>query len=409
MTYDCFPQDIQDMIRNPFVFVSYCHDDKDVFNRVRELVMYLRNRNLTVVYDEGGLAAGTELTQFENLILHNNCKYVLVVCDKNYIKKVSMMQGGVWREYFTISNDYLDNVRKYIPLKVNEQLPIFKSKIYIDFSQTSAVVFSNIENELKSLKVFTTNTIKKNESLDKVVELADKAFDLLEEKDYNAANRKIDEAIKVYGNRKRTQNSVWAQLYNLKLSICISQGDANTSVEFAEKLRMKISNRIARSQRIKYFVNCALAYRLQNKQSSLYEEYAKSAYSLAKKEQMDDLDYYACMYATSLFETEQYSLAYKTIKEALQYFEQLHPQKDMWDKDTLVLNVKIKGNIAEIATDYSKSIEKNRNKKYCLLLEAKNNIVDALNIIEDIEDDAIWYESCSIASKVFGELKKYFA
>ena len=125
------------------------------------MVLYLRSQNINVVYDEGGLEAGTELTQFENLILNTNCKLVLVISDKCYLEKIENNVGGAWREYFNISNDYPNNTNKYLPLLVDATIPIFSGKVYIPFEDEEQLAI--IEKRLSPFKLVNT---KRKDSID---------------------------------------------------------------------------------------------------------------------------------------------------------------------------------------------------------------------------------------------------
>lgn len=144
--------------------------------KVQELAEYLRKNNVPIVYDKGGLDAGEELIQFENLIIHDNCRYVLVVCDDEYIQKNQQNEGGVWQEFFLISNNYPKNIRKYIPLKRAENvLSVFEGKVYIDFSDSNENAFIEILKALNSVKQKNTNQTTKGKQ--KIKELYSKADD----------------------------------------------------------------------------------------------------------------------------------------------------------------------------------------------------------------------------------------
>lgn len=400
MKYNYFPQEIQKRVKNPFAFVSYCHQNSAVYDRVQALVSYLRSRNINIVYDEGGLEPGTELTQFENLIFDNNCKVVLVVCDKGYLEKMEKSTGGAWREYLNISNDYPKNINKYIPLIVDAEIQIFSGKVYIPFIDASG--FDNILNRLATLK----NNENSQVNVDTLVQSADS---LCDNGDYNAALKKINHAIKVYGQQKRTSKAYWAKLYNLKLVICIYKQDVKSAILVADELVKMITSKMESEKRANYFGNCALAYRMRRSESNEYEECAKKAYTITKKYGIEDAGYYACMYATALYDTEQYTAAYKISKEALIDFTRVHNDMSVFDKNDYVMYTKIKGNIAEIAVTSSKSIRGGRKKKLELLLEAQANILDIINIKELEDEDYVQAEMYSIAVIVFEALNEFYS
>lgn len=403
MEYDCLPKDIQKRAKQPFVFVSYCQNDRDIYNRVKELVLYLRNRNINIIYDEGGLDPGTELIQFQNLILDVNCKRVLIVSDKYYFNKVQNNIGGAWKEYFNISNDYPNNISKYIPLFVDKMIPVFSGKVYIQF--TDDTEFSNIGKILEPYKLRNKPTISKNS----VNNLFRDADTLYENGNYNAALKKINFAIEIYKHQKRPSKSYKAMLYNLKLIICIKAKDIDNAISTTKELERLISDcaKMEAEKKASYLCNCALAYRMKNKDSSEYEECAKKAYSTVKMNGIKDDGYYACMYSTALFDTEQYVAAYKVLKEALKEYEKAH-NKSSFCKDDYIMYIKIKGNLAEIAVAICESMQGGRKKKYNLLKEAKKSILEIIDIKEVEDEDTIQAEIYSIATKVFSALNRFY-
>lgn len=404
MRYDFLPKEIQNRVKFPFVFVSYCHKNRKIYDKVQAMVLYLRSQNINVVYDEGGLEAGTELTQFENLILDTNCKLVLVISDKCYLEKIENNVGGAWREYFNISNDYPNNTNKYLPLLVDATIPIFSGKVYIPFEDEEQLAI--IEKRLSPFKLVNT---KRKDSID-IDNLIKEADALCDSKNYNAALRKINQAIRIYNQQKKISKVRRAKLYNLKLVICIYNADIKTAITVAEELEAIITGAktITPKEKATYFCNCALAYRMRSAKSSEYEESAKKAYNIVKNCSIEDDGYYSCMYATALYDTEQYTSAYKICKDALKAFEKAHNNKSLFSKDDYKMYIKIKGNLAEIAVASSKTLNIGRNKKLDLLSEAQTNILDIINIIELEDADAIRKEIYSIAQIVFYALYEYY-
>lgn len=400
MKYSCLPKEIQERAKKPFVFISYSHQNKATYDRVQALVARLRRQEINVVYDEGGLEPGVELTQFEHLILSKNCKKVLVVCDKEYLNKVNENEGGAWREYFTISNDYHNNTDKYIPLYVDAKIPIFMSKIYISFNDDSE--YSKIQKILYSLK-------EKKSSQVSIGGLVRDADQLCDNGDYSAALKKINRAIEIYNQRKRTSKTYKAELYNLKLVICINKSDAKDAVAAADELKRIITDKSESVENVKYYTNCALAYRMISNELVEYEECAKKAYAMSQKYGVKDDGYYACMYATALFELEQYADAYKYVKEALKEFVKEHDDMSSFLKKDYIMYTKIKGNLAEIAVAYCKAGRAGKKEKLSILLEAQMNILDIINIKELEDEDAIKAETYSIAVNVFGALREFYS
>ena len=403
MKYDTLPEEILKIIKEPFVFVSYSHTNKNVYDRVQELVQYLRSKNIPVVYDEGGLEPGVELTQFENLILDKNCTYVLVVFDEGYVKKTEMKTGGAWREYFNISNDYPNNRMKYIPLKVDSNIPaLFQGKVYIDFDTNNNETLEKIESAVARVK-----KVKKISNTNVEI-LMKEASELCDSDAYKVANRKIDEAIYVYGKQKKTKLCKWAELYNLKLFICIKLCDTDSAVKVAGQLQMIVSNRLDYEKKALYYTNCALAYRMRNKSSDEYVECAKKAYVAAMKGGIEELYYYACMFATALYEAEQFVSAYKIIKEAYDLFISAKSDISKYSKGDYIMLTQIKGNVAEIAVACGEHMNNGHKRKLEYLMEAKKNIIDILQFKGLEDEDAICAEMYSIAAIVFEALKRYY-
>lgn len=399
MKYDYLPEEIQKRVKRQFAFISYCHQNRAIYDRVQALVLYLRSRNINIVYDEGGLEPGTELIQFENLILDKNCKLVLVVSDKCYLEKIKNCVGGAWREYFIISNDYPNNTNKYLPLFVDAEIPIFSGKVYISFTDDSE--FLSIE---KKLTPFCYGKSKIN-----VDSLFKDADFLCDNGNYSAALKKINQAIKVYSQQKRISKTYMADLYNLKLVICIYKQDIKNAIAVADELAKMISNKFEIEKKANYFGNCALAYRMINSESNEYEDCARKAYTMSKKCGIEDAGYYACMYATALYDTEQYTAAYKISKEALKDFLKVHNDMSAYDKNDYLMYTKIKGNIAEIAVASCKTMRGCHKKKLDILLEAQENILDIINIKELEDEDMVQAEIYSIAVTVFDALNEFYS
>lgn len=399
MEYSCLPKKVQERVKKPFTFISYCHQNKETYDRVQALVTNLRRQKINVVYDEGGLEPGTELTQFVHLILSDNCKKVLVVCDKEYLNKINENTGGAWEEYFIISNDYHNNAKKYIPLYVDAMIPIFSSKIYIPYKDDSS--YSKIQKILYSLK-------EKNDSSQvSVKDLVRDANKLCDNGDYSAALNKINKAIEIC-NQRRTKTDK-AELYNLKLVICINKRDTTSAISVADELKRLIAHKPETVENVQYYTNCALAYRMMSSTSDEYEDCAKMAYAMSKKYGVKDDGYYACMYGTALFELEQYADAYRYVKQALEEFVKEHENISSCLKKDYIMYAKIKGNLAETAVAYCKSVCRGKKKKLSILLEAQMNILDIINI-KDLEDeDALKVEMYSIAIKVFEALREFFS
>lgn len=289
----------------------------------------------------------------------------MVVCDKCYLRRIEEEQGGAWREYFNISNDYPAHREKYIPLIVDAKIPIFKGKVYNEFKSGNKNELNPIEKTLSSIK-------KKNKKNKGQVEILMKETSrLCDENNYSAADKKISDAIRIYSQQAKTLKSKWASLYNLKLYICIKNGDVKNAVEFADKLLNVINDRLDYEKKTIYYGNCALAFRLRDNESDDYEQYARFAYQMAKKGDNEEFYYYASMYATALYDTEQFTNAYKIAHEALDSFIIRYKDEKDFTRDNFIMYIKLKGNIAEIAVKCSEISNESRKRKLSFLLEAQ--------------------------------------
>lgn len=407
MEYNNLPKEIQMIVKEKFAFISYCHGNRDVYAKVQKLALYLKNKDIPIVYDEGGLKPGVELMQFENLILDDNCKRVLVVCDKCYLKKVQDNQGGVWREYFNISNDYPDHREKYIPLMAEDDaiLPIFKGKVYGEFYDGSQDDLKKIAKVLLPLK----KGKKQDKGKGRVEELIKEADLLCNENDYNAADKKITEAIEIYEQQAKTIKADWARLYNLKLYVCIRKQDVKNSVKFANELLDKINDRLDYDKQALYYGNCALAFRMRDNESNEYEECSKFAYQMAQKCGSDELYYYASMYSTALYEMEQFTGAYKIAKEALSEFCSRYKDTTKFTKDNFIMYIKLKGNVAENAIKCSENIYESRKTKLDFLMDAQKSIIDIININNYEKDEKLQLHIYEEATLIFEKLKSFYS
>ena len=405
MKYEYLPEEIRNIVLSPFAFISYCHDNSEIVERVQKLVAYLKSKDIPVVYDGGGLQPGAEITQFENLIYDDNCKKVLVICDKCYEKKIDECSGGVWQEYIKINNDYQKNRLKYIPLKVDAMLSLFSGKRSILFDHSFENSFDEIENALREIKrkdkcYFNWEHFGKRYK---------KADDKYVEGDFEAALENVKEIIDECSDVRNVPNEYIAKVYKLYLLcfLALSQmEDFCYALKIADNLYKLISKDKSLPKLEIYYCNCTLVYRIQNKKSRKYLECAELSYEYAKENKRNDMSYFSCLYATALYDTNQFSKAYKLIKIALDYFYKENPELNL-SEDKKRLYIQIQGNIADIANMYSKNPKNSRKKRLSLLLEAQKGIIDLLDI-GDIDDETMLYEIYSIAINVFSALKEYY-
>lgn len=122
-------------LQNPRVFISYTGVDKENAEWTKKLVSKLRNNGVDARMDIYHLKPGQDLPQWmtNELIMANK---VLLICDKEYMSKANIRNGGVGWETMIIQGDMLsqgETMNKYIAIvreeDVMEGLPIYmKSK-----------------------------------------------------------------------------------------------------------------------------------------------------------------------------------------------------------------------------------------------------------------------------------------
>lgn len=260
-------EELEKNIQKPFTFISYCHDDKEIYNRVQELAKYLKDEGINIVYDGGELPLGEELNRFMNLIFNKNCKIVLVICDNYYYQKVTAFEGGVGIEYTNIEKDYPGNISKYIQLNVGgHSLPIFKGKIYADLYGER--VFEKLKETLLERMKIKDGIAVKNRKIP-IIDIIYNIQELYDEGSYKAAYEKI----KTYDNNKSLKGTKLQQasLYNLKLIILLQlrktdeyMGTVNILIDIISALKNS-NNEDFYKKLANFYQNCGLAMREINK------------------------------------------------------------------------------------------------------------------------------------------------
>ncbi len=125
------------------VFISYSWNKK-FEEKIFELAGRLREHGIDVVMDKWDLKEGQDKYVFmEQMVSDDDVKKVLIICEKSYMQKADMRNGGVGDETIIISPEVYgkEKQEKFIPIvfEKNEDgevyLPIYlKSRIYIDLS-----------------------------------------------------------------------------------------------------------------------------------------------------------------------------------------------------------------------------------------------------------------------------------
>lgn len=130
--------------KRPKIFISYAWGNKEVKDRVKELVERLRHDGVDVVLDIWDLKEGQDKYAFmEQSVNDETIDRVLIICDKVYKNKADNREGGVGDETVIISPEvYKHNQQsKYIPVIFERDengetyIPTYiSSRMYIEFS-----------------------------------------------------------------------------------------------------------------------------------------------------------------------------------------------------------------------------------------------------------------------------------
>ena len=128
------------MEKNPKLFISYSHDNKEHKEWVKKLATDLRqDMGVDVILDQWDLKIGGDLSLFMEQGVSES-SLVMCVCSDTYIQKANKGIGGSGYEKMILTRDLIQNtnVDYIIPVmrcNQNKELPIFLgTKLYIDFS-----------------------------------------------------------------------------------------------------------------------------------------------------------------------------------------------------------------------------------------------------------------------------------
>ncbi len=400
--------EINEKIKEDFVFVSYCQTNEKVIELVKKMAVFLELRGINVVYDKGGLMGGEELEEFQKLILHNNCKKVLVVCDKYYFERANNEVVGVGKEYKYIYSDYSEaTASKYLAITIdknrNSIVPIFESKISLDIVENTDIAMC-CDNVLQTDK-------KKCSLISKEVdELYRDADSLSTHGDFISALKKINLAI-LMSQDLRKNLSLKCKLYNLKLYIQI-KGDCydDTTRQAVEFLKDNIGKgSLAASTRAIGYHNCSIVYDYCSDEIEA-EHCAKKAYNIALKYGIDEQYTYALHLSNLYYKYKEYSKSLKVITEAKNIFyisnsdlNSLTPYEYSWYFKICVTEC---GLLVENANAMSGG---KKNKAWETMVNASNQLVKLL--FECRYDELLNDEECvelyKQVSEIFKKLSEY--
>lgn len=180
---DLEPQDFDDFLLNPRVFISYSWDNEPHKEWVLNLANQLRKDGVEVLFDRYELSAGKSINKFIDRAISESDK-ILIIFTPNYRLKADNRNGGVGYEYSIMNTELYSNSsdnNKVIPiLRVgtkDESIPTYMQQyIHLDmrndkdfeiyYSQLLREVYNEKgiqKPELGSKPIFTTKEVKRNE------------------------------------------------------------------------------------------------------------------------------------------------------------------------------------------------------------------------------------------------------
>lgn len=144
---------------HPIVFLSYSRTNQEHITNVMEFYSTLRKDGIDARIDETELKIGNDLNYFMENNIKNKSDKILVILDKEFVRKANAREHGVGTETQIMSKEVYDDVEqeRIIPIvwecdeKGNPYLPTFlESRFYIDLSSNEKFG-ENYETLLRTL------------------------------------------------------------------------------------------------------------------------------------------------------------------------------------------------------------------------------------------------------------------
>jgi hypothetical protein len=290
----------ESIILSPFVFISYACENLDVAS---DLYDYLRDHGVNVVFDKGGLPLGLSLPEFEQLILNDNCKRVLMLFDPNYLSKIKFQRGQVWEEYDLIRNNFRSsNSGKFIPVLCDgvsgDDLPVlFNGRtVYERVSEQE-----NIVEICKEAKIDPEQPLSVKEA-NEYIKKADSCYDS------DASKLCIDYLRVVLTSPINGRGSDRIRAKACSIIICMfltGKIEHSPIVKKAFKMLLKLLEKPSltkdKGNLPRYLVNCSMYYKKRISYNKNYElkaiDYAERALKKAEEFGYTNLYYYLCQMA----------------------------------------------------------------------------------------------------------------
>ena len=415
MNTSTFTKTLTERSKDDFVFISYSQTNPDIRKRVAVLANHLTSHNINVIYDGGGTPAGANINALMQKICDPNCRYVLVVCDSTYQKKIAQNTGGVATEAEYLigkinrSHDHILATSCIIPLlaeetvSATELIPYFlANNTYLTFFNTMPDTLANILDAVKDCVVPSKQTLaKSNADITHEADIAYAKADAAYTKEqYEAAERDIQRAFTLYESVSRKRSDTLEKYYHLAGLIYLrleKDKDARDMYLKAIALQKKRKNKCYDALAI-YYANLSLTYQVENIFS--WEHFAELALTHALKGGVTDIDYYYSLYSSALYKVEKFSDAYAY---ALKAYEILANENRLETMN----GFKYICNLAEISLSMAHG--KKNSENFAHLKSAEHLITQALSLTSMLDiNDLEYREFYLITVSVFKDLHKYY-
>lgn len=411
-----FLRNLREYAAMNFVFITYSHANSDIKERVIKLGTFLLSQGINVIFDGGAMPGGANNAELMNMIVHNNCRHILMVCDSSYIHKVTSHTGGVDTEAqlllhkINTSSDRTLATSNIIPL-IAEKVDIPASLVpyfadaatYLLFLDDTAQTFQKILEAVKDCTVTLppvpspSNSVLKKKAA-KAYQKADEAYNT---EQYEAAEQAIEVALETYQSVSQKNHRVLEEYCHLASIIYLRTGKNLLAQSMCEQaIRLEKKRHASDYQKLAlYYANLSLASR---NNITAWETYAETALGFAQKGGSPDIHYYYSLYSSALFFAHKYKDAYKY---ALKEYNFLAAQNCLESKD----GIKCICNLAEMSVHLLS--DKRRSDNLSRLKEAQEYILQAIHLVKQQNDfnDSEYHELYRIAGIIFGAMQKYYS
>lgn len=279
--------EVKKSIKNPKIFLSYSHKDKEIADRVDN---FFNSKNIQLTRDVRDIPAYSSLTKFMDTIRDHD--YVIMLISDAYLKSTNCMYEVI---QFIQEKNY---VEKTFPIIIDKKADIFKKEKHIDYISFWQNEYKSFRDKINDLENTGTNQshveldkideirLKIGKFLNKIADLKCFSLDKLESTNYKAILDKITETF--VGDKwriSRTDNiryiapteketSFDFQTYGELAYRLSSLGKFDKSIECAEKAQKHWKNQKKYLEAASMALFIAIQYRHQGIFRKTLENYA---------------------------------------------------------------------------------------------------------------------------------------